>query len=177
MITRLRIKGYKSLEDIELTDLSRLIVLFGPNAAGKSNLLDALDLLSFLAKEDTLIMAFQRHRGNRTNNPLPVRWFFHGAQENDHRERKIEVEVDLELQERIVEQLNHELEQREEHSGLERAYTRVTQPRLRYQLTIAYSPEARSLYVTHESLVPLTKQGKPHETIVPYIKHDKRSKR
>ena len=47
MLKRIRIQGYKSLEDVEVS-LSQLVVLFGPNAAGKSNLLDALQLLSKL---------------------------------------------------------------------------------------------------------------------------------
>ena len=40
MLTRIRIKGYKSFHDVEVR-LSPLAVMFGPNAAGKSNLLDA----------------------------------------------------------------------------------------------------------------------------------------
>ena len=39
MLKRIHIRGYKSLEDVEV-HLSRLVVLFGPNAAGKSNFLD-----------------------------------------------------------------------------------------------------------------------------------------
>ena len=44
MLERIRIKGYKSLSDPEVR-LSPLTLLFGPNAAGKSNFLDALQLL------------------------------------------------------------------------------------------------------------------------------------
>ena len=47
MLKRIHIRGYKSLEDVEV-NLSQLVVLFGPNAAGKSNFLDALQLLSKL---------------------------------------------------------------------------------------------------------------------------------
>ena len=47
MLKRVHIKGYKSLQDVEI-GLCPLVVLFGPNAAGKSNLLDALQLLSKL---------------------------------------------------------------------------------------------------------------------------------
>ena len=45
MIRRVFIKGYKSLRDVDLI-LSPLTVIIGPNASGKSNLLDALGLLS-----------------------------------------------------------------------------------------------------------------------------------
>ena len=40
MLKRIHIKGYKSLRDVEI-ELPRLAVLFGPNASGKSNFLDA----------------------------------------------------------------------------------------------------------------------------------------
>ena len=53
MLKRVRIKGYKSLEDAKAR-LEPLAVLFGPNAAGKSNFLDALQLLSKLGTSATL---------------------------------------------------------------------------------------------------------------------------
>jgi predicted ATPase len=62
MINRIRIKGYKSLRDLELS-LPRLTVIFGPNAAGKSNLLDAMALLSRLCTRRTILEAFEDHRG------------------------------------------------------------------------------------------------------------------
>jgi predicted ATPase len=177
MITRVRIKGYKSLAEVELDHLSRLVLLFGPNASGKSNLLDALDLLAFLAKEDTLVAAFQRHRGNRVERPLPVRWFFNGLEENGRSGYEMEFEVDLELQPLIVDQLNQELSERELQAGLDRPYTRVTRTHLRYELRLRYSADARSLDVTHESLMPLTKSGEPQENVIPYIKHEPGAKR
>ena len=45
MLRRLAVKGFKSLADVEV-DFPRLTVFFGPNAAGKSNLLDAIQALS-----------------------------------------------------------------------------------------------------------------------------------
>src|ERR1700747_1392757 len=57
MLKRVVIKGYKSLIDLDLT-LQPLSVLFGPNAAGKSNFLDALQLLSRMATSRTLKEAF-----------------------------------------------------------------------------------------------------------------------
>ena len=47
MLKKLRIKGFKSLRDVEI-NLAPLTVLFGPNAVGKSNLIDALQVLSRL---------------------------------------------------------------------------------------------------------------------------------
>ena len=57
MLTRVHITHYKSLADVEVK-LEPLTVLFGPNAAGKSNLLDALQLLSKLGTSRTLKDAF-----------------------------------------------------------------------------------------------------------------------
>jgi predicted ATPase len=56
VLTRFRVQGFKSLLDVEL-ELAPLVVLMGPNAAGKSNLLEALLLLSRLATEQTLSAA------------------------------------------------------------------------------------------------------------------------
>ena len=63
MLKRVHIKGYKSLADVEVR-LEPLTVLFGPNAAGKSNFLDALQLLSRIGASRTLREAFDApHRG------------------------------------------------------------------------------------------------------------------
>ncbi|MBN1829821.1 MAG: AAA family ATPase [Deltaproteobacteria bacterium] len=53
MLKRFRIKGFKSLEEVDV-NLPRLTVLFGPNAAGKSNFLDAVQALSRIATSRTL---------------------------------------------------------------------------------------------------------------------------
>lgn len=45
-ILRIRIKGFKSLEDITLDGLSSYSVFAGPNGAGKSNWVDALDFFA-----------------------------------------------------------------------------------------------------------------------------------
>ena len=58
MLNRILIRGYKSLGDVEVR-LSPLSVLFGPNAAGKSNFLDALQLLSKIATSKTVKEAFE----------------------------------------------------------------------------------------------------------------------
>lgn len=58
MLTRFRVQGFKSLLNVEI-ELAPLVVLMGPNAAGKSNLLEALLLLSRLATEQTLSAALE----------------------------------------------------------------------------------------------------------------------
>jgi len=63
MIRRVRIDGYKSLQNIEL-ELSQLTLIIGPNATGKSNLFDALRLLSRIVMSRSLQEAFDEHRGD-----------------------------------------------------------------------------------------------------------------
>ena len=53
MLKTLKVRGFKSLGDVTL-DFPRLTVLFGPNASGKSNILDAVQALSRLATSRTL---------------------------------------------------------------------------------------------------------------------------
>lgn len=52
MITRIEIDGYKSFDDFAL-DLLPFTVLVGANASGKTNLLEAVDLLGQLIREPT----------------------------------------------------------------------------------------------------------------------------
>jgi predicted ATPase len=53
MLRKLTVSGFKSLRDVTV-EFPRMAVLFGPNAAGKSNLLDAIQALSRLGTERTL---------------------------------------------------------------------------------------------------------------------------
>ena len=62
MITHIEIDGFKSFNDFSM-DFSPMTVIAGANAAGKSNLFDALRLLSDLASTDKIQKAFQQQRG------------------------------------------------------------------------------------------------------------------
>jgi len=63
MIKRLKVKGYKSLRDMEVR-FEPLNIILGPNAAGKSNLLDALNL--FAANTPAVVSDITREcRGGR----------------------------------------------------------------------------------------------------------------
>lgn len=53
MLKRLVVKGFKSLGEVDF-EFPRMAVLFGPNAAGKSNLLDAIQALSRISTSRTL---------------------------------------------------------------------------------------------------------------------------
>ena len=53
MLKRLTVRSFKSLKDVTV-QFPRMTVLFGPNASGKSNLLDAIQALSRIGTERTL---------------------------------------------------------------------------------------------------------------------------
>ncbi|HXV49217.1 MAG TPA: hypothetical protein VEB61_10470, partial [Candidatus Binatia bacterium] len=53
MLKKLTVKGFKSLENVAV-EFPRMAVLFRPNAAGKSNLLDAIQTLSRVGTSRTL---------------------------------------------------------------------------------------------------------------------------
>ena len=57
MLERIRVRGYKSLHDVDVR-FRPLLVVFGPNAAGKSNFVESLLLLSRIVTEQTLRDAF-----------------------------------------------------------------------------------------------------------------------
>ena len=84
MLKRIKIQGYKSLVDLEL-NLKPLSVLVGPNASGKSNFLDALQLLSQIATCQTLEAAFEPpYRGY----PLGIVHFWGRRYQEPHGKRK-----------------------------------------------------------------------------------------
>lgn len=58
MLRRVHIQGFKSLLDVEV-ELAPLVVLLGPNAAGKSNFLEALQVFARLVTEKTVADAFE----------------------------------------------------------------------------------------------------------------------
>jgi predicted ATPase len=62
MITYIKINGFKSFQNFEM-EFTPLTVIAGTNASGKSNLFDALLLLSRLADSDKLQSAFREQRG------------------------------------------------------------------------------------------------------------------
>ena len=66
MLEKLTVRNFKSLGDVTV-ELPRLSVLFGPNAAGKSNLLDAIQALSWMGNVRTLFDAL--------GGPFPVRGY------------------------------------------------------------------------------------------------------
>lgn len=63
MLTYIKIDGFKSFHNFEMT-FAPMTVVAGTNAAGKSNLFDALKLLSSLATSDKISKSFKEQRGD-----------------------------------------------------------------------------------------------------------------
>ncbi|ANF49498.1 ATPase [Chryseobacterium glaciei] len=63
MITQIKINGFKSFHNFEMT-FTPFTIIAGTNASGKSNLFDALELLSKLADSDNIKKALQSQRGD-----------------------------------------------------------------------------------------------------------------
>ena len=174
MLTRVRIKGYKSLEDAEVR-LGSLAVLFGPNAAGKSNLLDALQLLSKLGTSRTVKEAFDPpYRGK----PIESFTIGHGGLKGlIERERlAFSIEVDLRLSATVVDSINRQIRDMRRPSGdvpsdggADRAPARVRERDLRYRVEIEMLPRSGILRVTDEYLAALNDKGEPTGRRKPFV--------
>ena len=175
MIRRVFIKGYKSLRDVDLI-LSPLTVIIGPNASGKSNLLDALGLLSRIVTSRTIRDAFDEHRG------LPLESFFvppGGLEELLHQETlQFTLGVDVELSPDVVdhtEKLIHDM-----RAGLpgqdsidrSNRTKRVGEQYLRYEITTEFYTPTGQLRVADERLIALRKDGKPKGSRKPFLELD-----
>jgi predicted ATPase len=131
MITQIEINGFKTFKDFKV-ELAPFQVIVGANASGKSNLFDALQLLSRLATMD-LAEAFQGLRGS-------ARELFTRLPDGDT-VTKMRLAVEL--------LLNHKVR---DDAGRE---TKLQYTRLRYEIEIVYEVDELGpdkLYIGYESL-------------------------
>lgn len=165
MIRRIHIQRYKSLRDVDVT-LKPLSVLFGPNAAGKSNFIDALQLLSRVAGSRSLKEAFEPpYRGK----PMESFSFDESGMEGLMRKESVsfEIEADIDLSPTVIAAVNREiLETKRGQSGsngsdLKKAASFIHHDKLRYRIEIGISPRSGVLHVADEYLVALGRDGKP----------------
>jgi predicted ATPase len=157
MIKRLKVTGYKSLKDLEVY-FEPLSVIFGPNAAGKSNLLDALNMISRIVTRKNLKEAFEGQRG------LPLESFYYGQTgyekllENETADAHFE--VDVELSPSIVDSVEKLIADKRKGMDLEeKPKKRLTERFLRYAATIQILPKTGHLRVIDESLKALKRNG------------------
>ena len=62
-IESIRIRGFRSLADVNLSELSQATVLIGPNGSGKSNVMRFLDLLHYMLRHQRLGQFVERQGG------------------------------------------------------------------------------------------------------------------
>ena len=173
MLKRVRVKGYKSLENAEAR-LEPLAVLFGPNAAGKSNFLDALQLLSKLGTSPTLKDAFDPpYRGKPLESFTVGDGGLKGLIESEH--LAFSIEVDLELSQTVVDAVNLRIREMRRPGGdapssaAGRTPGRVRERSLRYRVEIEMLPRSGVLRVKDEYLAALNANGEPTGKRKPFI--------
>jgi predicted ATPase len=132
MLRSLALRDFKSFENSGPVELAPLTVLFGPNAAGKSNFIDAVQLLSRLASQKTLAEAFGAPIRGRAIEVF--RFDAEGLAGLMSRERAV-LELDATLD-----------------SGKETT---------RYRTRVAVEPPRGTLSLEDEYLAALTRSGEP----------------
>ncbi|KHD09819.1 hypothetical protein PN36_16845 [Candidatus Thiomargarita nelsonii] len=136
MITKIEIDGFKTFNNFKI-ELSPFVIIAGANGSGKSNLFDAILLLSRLAETD-LKSAFQEQRGE-------ARELFTQYPDGNYAKQMrfiVEVLVDREVK---------------DSWGGEK---KLKYTRLKYTLEISRDKDKRGLdrlYITKEELLPIKK--------------------
>jgi predicted ATPase len=135
MITHIEIDGFKSFRDFAV-DLRPFQVFIGPNSAGKSNLFDAIVLLSHLAGDSTLYEAFRKCRGEISE--------LFTLYPDGQRAEVMSFAVEMLIGKTVTDDLGTTAE--------------VSSTRLRYELEIERREEGgfERLYVTREALRAIT---------------------
>ena len=173
MLKRVHVEGYKSLSDVEV-ELSPLTLLFGPNAAGKSNFLDALQLLSKLATSRTLKDAFEPpYRGKPLESFTVGQNGLRGLVEQER--LVFSIEADLHLSDAVVESVNRQIREMRrpsldgpaEEAG--KAPARVRERDLRYRIEVEMLPRSGILRTSDEYLAALNTKGEPTGKRKPFL--------
>ena len=174
MLKRIHVKGYKSLKDVSVS-LDPLSVLFGPNAAGKSNFLDALQLLSRIATSRTLKEAFDPpYRGK----PLESFTFGPGGLNGliQQETASFSVEVDVELSPYVVSEVDRQIREMRKGKSADvagredrKTPARVRERDLRYRIEVEILPKSGILRVADEYLAAMTTRGTVTKARRPFL--------
>ena len=176
VLRRIRIQNYKSLRDVDI-ELQPLTVLFGHNAAGKSNFVDALQLLARIVSSRSLTKACEPSCPANPLELLPI-----GPEGIEHRAGEaaasFRIEADIELSRHTVARVQSEIRglgvtgdgdgaeggSRPGASG--RRYLR--ERNLRYAIEVEVIPRMRVLRLLDESLSALRQDGELKQSRNPY---------
>lgn len=92
-ISRLKLRNWKNFRNVDLSELPEIVYVVGPNASGKSNLLDAMNFLRDMANpvDGGLLQAVRRRGGMRKIRCLHARV-----------DADMEIEIDLSDDEHIM---------------------------------------------------------------------------
>jgi predicted ATPase len=137
MLTRLEIDGFKSYEGLAI-DLLPFTVVLGTNAAGKSNLFDAIELLSNLATKD-VAEAVKDMRGE------PLELFRHTER---GRSQRIVLAAEVLVDPVVRDPWGSEV--------------RLTHTRIRYEVTLerrTLRPGVECIQVAHEAAYPIANKN------------------
>lgn len=130
MLETVSIRGFKSLTAVKEVKLPKLAVLFGPNAVGKSNFVDAVQVLSRLASSRTVSDALSAPiRG------YPIEAFSFPSRGLPELLQRASAMFELE------------------------ATLRIGKERFRYRVKVSIAPSTGSLSVEEENLAILTTTG------------------
>ena len=151
MITHLYIDGFKSFNDFSMY-FTPYTVIAGTNASGKSNLFDAIRLLSQLANGINIHAALRNWRGDENE----VFTLFTDSDGNEIRAKKIVIKVDM-----LVDKEQYD-------SWGENTELETTRLRYEIELSRGENPE-RNVIITHEALFPIYKKD---DTWAAYYKLD-----
>src|SRR4030043_22340 len=164
MLKRIHVRGYKSLVDVEV-GLQPLSVLLGPNAAGKSNFLDVLQLLSRIPTSRTLKEAFEPpYRGK----PLESFTFDDNGIKGllGQETASFSIAVDVELTSKVIDTVNRQIREMKgskptdgivEPEAKTQSFVRETN--LRYRIEIEILPKSGILRAADEYLAALSTKG------------------
>lgn len=168
-------QNYKSLENVEFS-LPQVCVLFGPNAAGKSNFLDALQLIKNIATCRTLKDAFDSpYRGS----PLESITFPQGGVKQILKtdRARIRFEIDVTLSETVVEKINSRIIDLRRGLATPSQYQKtkakqsshVSARYLRYSVEVEILTKSGTLRIYDEEITALNKKGFPTKSRAPFL--------
>lgn len=139
MITRIEIDGFKTFSRFEL-DVGPFLAVLGPNAAGKSNLFDAIQFLRRVT-EDSLTVAVQEARGDLVD--------LFRRRGDGSRVPQMAFAVEVLLEPKVRDPWGTEV--------------KLTQTRIRYELTISWREDVDGnirLFVEREEASPLRRRSR-----------------
>ncbi len=172
MLKRIRVQGFKSLLDVNV-DLGDLVVLFGPNAAGKSNFLDVLQLLSRIACSRNLKEAFEPpYRGKPLESFHIGKSGLKGLLQQEY--LHFSIEADLKISDTVVKKVNRQIQDMrhpgsQAQTGDVHRSAQVRERNLRYRIEVEMLPRKGIVRVADESLVALKSNGKPNTHRKPFF--------